>query len=256
MKNMLIAGNWKMNKNVAESENLVSEIVSGIKELELGEVKILVCPSSVNIYPVAKNAEGSPVMWGAQNCHFEATGAFTGETSLEMLKSLKCSYVILGHSERRAIFGETDELIAKKVNAVLNTEITPILCIGETLEERNAGKTFDVLFSQLDAVYNDLNLESALRIVLAYEPVWAIGTGVSATNDQVNEAHDKLREYYINKYGEKAEQIYILYGGSLNDKNCDEILSNNNVNGGLIGGAALKSESFIKIITAGIESAK
>lgn len=247
-KNMLIAGNWKMNTNSFEATKLIEYVAGGVAAMGNLAAKVLVCPPFTSIESVAKVCAGTGISHGAQNCHFEAQGAFTGEISIPMLKHLNCCYIIIGHSERRAYFGETDEFINKKLKAILSEEITPVLCIGETLDERNSGKTFDVLEKQLKGCLAGISSEEICKVVVAYEPVWAIGTGVSATNEQVAEAHDKLRAMLMGVYGEVAENIYLLYGGSLNEKNAAEILSNRNVNGGLIGGASLKGDAFLSII--------
>lgn len=245
---MLIAGNWKMNTNVFESEKLVEYILGYLENSGGSKCEVLVCPPFISIYPISTLLEGTSLKLGAQNCHFEDKGAFTGEISLPMLKHCDVSHVIIGHSERRAYFLESDELINKKLLAILKSELTPILCIGETIEERNAGKTFDILTGQLDKCLENISAEKISDIVIAYEPVWAIGTGVSATIEQVNEAHDWLRNYLTGKFSTAGNDCALLYGGSMNEKNADEILSSPNVNGGLIGGAALKGESFVSII--------
>ena len=203
----------------------------------------------------SRNDSSLNIKIGAQNCYFEKKGAFTGEISVEMLKEVGCSYVIVGHSERRAIFDETNELINKKLLAILSEDLIPILCIGETIEDRKSGNTFTVLEQQLngcllgidnsdiDGVNSNID-----KIVIAYEPVWAIGTGVSATAAEVAEAHKWLREFLVGKFGEKANDVYLLYGGSLSDANAEEVLSIKDVDGGLIGGASLVAERFLSII--------
>lgn len=248
MKNMLIAGNWKMNTNVFESEKLV-EYILGFLSTQTGiKSKVLVCPPFTSLYPIGKLLDNTKLLLGAQNCHYEEKGAFTGEISIPMLEYCGVSYVIIGHSERRSYFKETDEFINKKLLALLNRELTPILCIGETLDERNRGETFQVLTRQLELGLAGVSSDIIDKIVIAYEPVWAIGTGVSATRQQVVEAHDFLRNYLVEKFGTNANNVYLLYGGSLSEKNADEILSIENVNGGLIGGASLKGESFTEVI--------
>lgn len=248
MKNMLIAGNWKMNTNVFESQKLVEYILGFVKTNATLKSKVLVCPPFTSVYAIGKMIENTTLLLGAQNCYYEEKGAFTGEISIPMLEYCGVSHIIIGHSERRSYFKEEDEIINKKLLAVLEHNLTPILCIGETLDERNQGKTFDILINQLDKDLAGLTGDTIERVVIAYEPVWAIGTGISATREQVEEAHNFLRHLIVNKFGEKANRVYLLYGGSLSEKNADEILSIENVNGGLIGGASLKGDSFCSII--------
>lgn len=248
MKNMLLAGNWKMNTLAPESAALVMDILERISKLSITKSKILVCPPFTSLEAVYDVIKDSQIFLGAQNCHFEPKGAFTGEISISMLKQAGCSHVIVGHSERRTYFAETDEMINKKLKALTNHAMVPVFCIGETLAERQRSETFSVLRRQLDIGL--LELESS-GFVVAYEPVWAIGTGISATDDQVNEAHTWIRNYLIEKYGDNGADIHILYGGSLNDKNAESILGIADVNGGLIGGASLNAESFVKIIETG-----
>ena len=195
-----------------------------------------------------RNDSSLNIKIGAQNCYFEKKGAWTGEISVEMLKEVGCSYIIVGHSERRAIFGETNELINKKLLAILSEDLIPILCIGETIEDRKSGNTFTVLEQQLNSCLQGIDKSALDKIVIAYEPVWAIGTGVSATVAEVSEAHKWLREFLVGKFGEKANDVYLLYGGSLSDANAEEVLSIKDVDGGLIGGASLVAERFLSII--------
>ncbi len=248
MKKMLIAGNWKMNTNVFEAEKLAQYILGFLKSSDEVSSKVLICPPFTNLYPISKLVDGTSLLLGSQNCHFEQKGAFTGEISIEMLDYCGVSHIIIGHSERRAYFDESDELINKKLLAILDFGKTPILCIGETLDERNSGNTFNVLSKQLNADLEGVSAEAIENIVIAYEPVWAIGTGVSATTEQVVEAHNWIRQFLVEKFGEAAKGVALLYGGSLNEKNANELLAIENVNGGLIGGASLKGESFAEII--------
>jgi triosephosphate isomerase len=250
MKKIMIAGNWKMNKNLPEALGLVNSINTKLKVLNLpSSISVLVCPPFVDIAKVSDALSDSKIMVGAQNCYYEASGAFTGEVSLDMLKSVGCKYVIIGHSERRNIFGESNELINKKMHAVLSADVTPILCIGETLAERKAGNTFAILKEQLDKCFADVPIEHYINVVVAYEPIWAIGTGVSATPKEIAETHNWLRHYFVEKCGDFiAKDITLLYGGSLNDANAEETLSILNVDGGLIGGASLVAEKFLSII--------
>jgi triosephosphate isomerase len=249
MKKYLIAGNWKMNLLQAETANLISQIKEGIQNKKIDDVDILICPPFTNLSIANKAIENSPIILGAQNMHFMPKGAFTGEISPEMLLDSGCRYVILGHSERRQYFKEDNELLIKKLQAAFDNNLIPILCIGETLEERQNNKTFEVLYNQITIIHN-FSREQLTKLVIAYEPVWAIGTGLTASTEQIKEVHQWIADHI---YAHFALQIPILYGGSMNDKNAKEILSTENVNGGLIGGASLKSEQFLKIIDAAIE---
>lgn len=259
MKNFLIAGNWKMNTTFSEATELSTKLLNFLVGEEKNNEKILpeilLCPPFVSIQKIKELTAKSQIKVGSQNCHFEKKGAFTGEISVEMLKSVGCEYIIVGHSERRTIFGETNEFINQKIKSVLAANLTPILCIGETIDERKAGKTFAVLENQLNLCLQDIDKSmiydeksKAAKIVIAYEPIWAIGTGISATSEEVAEAHSWLRNFLVTKFGNEAENIFLLYGGSLTDANAKEILSIENVNGGLIGGASLVAEKFISII--------
>ena len=250
MKKLLIAGNWKMNMTASESMLLFKSINDSLpKNLCEGNVEVLVCPPFTSLYPLGKQIETSDIKLGAQNCHYENAGAFTGEISVPMLKGLACSFVITGHSERRQKFFETDTLINKKLKSLLAANVTPILCIGETLEERNSGLTEKILAEQLNTDFTGIVLNPDSRIVIAYEPIWAIGTGVSATVAQIDETHNFIRKHLSGIYGNiPASQLPILYGGSVNDTNAGEILGIKEVSGALIGGASLKAEKFISII--------
>jgi triosephosphate isomerase (TIM) len=252
MRNYLIAGNWKMNNGQSSTGQLINEIKSGIGISHPGSVEILVCPPAISIETALRASSGSVMKVGAQNCHFEPKGAFTGELSVGMIAESGCTHVIIGHSERRTYFLEDDKIIAKKVSSAFAGGLIPILCIGETLSERQAGKTFDILSNQLDEDLSAIPSEEISKLVIAYEPVWAIGTGISATNEQVAEAHAWIRDYLVEHFNAAGEDILILYGGSLNDKNAPEILGIKNVDGGLIGGASLKSEIFLSIINTAI----
>jgi len=246
MKKFLIAGNWKMNTTPKEAKELCLFIKNSITKIK-NTVDILVCPPYTNISAVVEVLEGSTIKYGAQNCYFVEKGAFTGEISLQMLKALNCSYVIIGHSERRKIFKESNELINKKIIASLPTGITPIFCIGETLEERQSGNTFNDLKEQISIGLKDISKEQMKNIVIAYEPVWAIGTGIAATTEQIQETHHQIKEYLNELYNDIIQNL-ILYGGSVDDKNAKSILELDDVNGGLIGGASLKGEIFLEII--------
>lgn len=250
MNNFIIAGNWKMNTNIETTISIIKDVASQVDKLNEVKSTIVICPPFTNIYVAAQEAKKSKhnLHVGAQNCHFEENGAFTGEISLDMLKSLNCDYVIVGHSERRAYFNETNADINKKLKAVLKNNLKVILCIGETLEDRQSHKTFDVLETQLNGCFQDIVENDMKNIIIAYEPVWAIGTGVSAKTEEIEEAHNWLRNYCEKKYANAGKTVALLYGGSLNDKNAPEILNVSNVNGGLIGGASLVPEKFVSII--------
>ena len=247
MRTFLIAGNWKMNTNINDTEVLINSIQAGL-DFELKNCEVLVCPPFTNLLTAVESAKGTNICVGAQNCFFETKGAFTGEVSVEMIKSAGCKYVIIGHSERRTYFGETDELINKKAFSILQNGLKPIICIGETLTERQNGETFTVLSKQIKGAFKDFTNEMFLETVIAYEPVWAIGTGVSATSDQAQDTHKFIRGFILSNYGEQASEMKILYGGSMNDQNADELLALPDVDGGLIGGAALKANAFVSII--------
>lgn len=251
MKQMLIAGNWKMNTTSFEAEKLCGLIAVGIMKMPRIDIKILICPPAVNISYVGKIIKGSRISLGAQNCHFESKGAYTGEISVEMLSHIGCDYIITGHSERRAYFGETDDIINKKAHAILSGGLIPIICIGETIEQRKAMQTFEVLEKQLSQCLDGFTESFIEKTVVAYEPVWAIGTGLAATIEQVDEAHNWIRGYLENSKGPNAKDTILLYGGSMNAGNAGELLGLENVNGGLIGGASLKADSFLAIIYEG-----
>ncbi len=245
MRRLLIAGNWKMNKTVPEALSLVREL----KELvsDVNDRDILVCPPFTALYPVGKELKGSNILLGAQNMFYEEKGAFTGEVSPVMLRDVEASYVILGHSERRHIFGETDDLINKKVISAVKHSLTPILCVGELLEERERGETEAVVERQVREGLKGLSRES--EFVIAYEPVWAIGTGKTATPEQAQEVHKFIRELLSEIFdSEKAERVRILYGGSVKPENAKSLLEMSDIDGALVGGASLKAESFSKIV--------
>ena len=248
MRRRLIAGNWKMNLNKADSAALVQAIVTGLVD---AGVDVAVCPPATYLDAVCQAAAGSPVAVGAQNMYHEASGAFTGELSPEMLTDVGCGLVILGHSERRHIFKESNEDICKKVHAALAAGLTPIVCVGELLEEREAGKTAEVVADQVNGSLDGVTAAQAAQIVIAYEPVWAIGTGKVATPEQAEEVHADLRKLLENRYNaETANTIRIQYGGSVKPENAAELLGQPNIDGALVGGASLKADSFLGIINA------
>ncbi|MEQ3498386.1 triose-phosphate isomerase [Tenacibaculum sp. SSH1-16] len=249
MRQKIVAGNWKMNKNLDEAKELIEGIKEEVKTgLEEG-TRVIVAPSFVNLESAVKNTEESLVEVAAQNMHQSKSGAFTGEVSADMLTNLGVSIVILGHSERREYFGETDELLAQKVDAALVNGLEVIFCFGELLEDRKSGNHFGVVESQVKKALFHLKEEAFKNIILAYEPVWAIGTGETASSEQAQEMHAFVREIFAKEYGKEiADTISILYGGSVKPANAKEIFSKPDVDGGLIGGAALKVEDFAAII--------
>ncbi|MBI4372442.1 MAG: triose-phosphate isomerase [Candidatus Omnitrophica bacterium] len=244
----LIAGNWKMFKTIPEGINLVNTIKAGTYKIT--DCDIVVCPPFTALAAISKEIEDTKIELGAQNMHFETDGAFTGEISPLMLKDVGCRYVILGHSERRQHFKETDDTINKKVIAALKYSLVPILCVGETLEEREARKAFEVVKKQFDESLKNLKAEEIERIVIAYEPVWAIGTGRTATPEQAEQMHSYIRRLLNEQYGEAlGDRIKILYGGSVKPDNITQLMAKPNVDGALVGGASLKAEAFIQIVT-------
>ena len=246
MRSKIVAGNWKMNKNLEETQALLTELLGKLPETS---AEVMVAPTFVNLSEAVKTLEGSKVEVVAQNMHFEKSGAFTGEIAPGMLKNIGVTTVILGHSERRAYFGENDELLKKKVDTALAEGMRTIFCFGEELSDRNGGKHFEVVESQLKNALFHLPESSWKHIVLAYEPVWAIGTGETATPEQAQEMHAFIRETLGSGYGQEvAQSVTILYGGSVKPGNAAEIFSKPDVDGGLIGGAALKADDFIGII--------
>ncbi|PQO29608.1 triose-phosphate isomerase [Bremerella cremea] len=246
MRRPFIAGNWKMNTTKADGVALVKGVAEGNTAGDA--VEVAVCAPSVYLDAVATAAAGK-VGVGAQNCYHEASGAFTGEISAAMAKDIGCKYVILGHSERRHIFGESSSDVCKKVHAVLAAGLTPIVCVGELLEEREAGKTADVVAEQMYGSLAGVSAEQMNSVVIAYEPVWAIGTGKVATPEQAEEVHAGIRALMTAKYGEAvSESVRIQYGGSVKPDNAAELLSQPNIDGALVGGASLKADSFLGII--------
>jgi len=243
----LIAGNWKMHYTAAEAVALVEELKQGITRFHDREV--VVAPTFTALAAVARALSGSPIRLAAQNCHWEKQGAYTGEISAPMLRDVGCHYVIIGHSERRQYFRETDQEINRKAAALLAHGLAPILCIGEALEQRQGGKTLDVLREQLSGGLSGLDAPPADRIVIAYEPVWAIGTGLTATTEQAQEAHAFIRERLVERFNKGvANQIRILYGGSVKPDNVDALMAMPDIDGVLVGGASLKGPSFVRIV--------
>jgi triosephosphate isomerase len=250
-----IAGNWKMHKIISEAVKMVKALKEASPQLT--EAELVVIPPYTMLSEVKKVIEGSSLQLGAQNLFWEEKGAFTGEISPPMLKDAGCQYATIGHSERRRYFGETNETVNKKVKAALAHELTPIMCIGESLEEREKGKTMDKVETQINSGLEGLGKEEMRRIVIAYEPIWAIGTGVTATPSQAEEVHSFIREKLAEKYGnEIASYAIILYGGSVKPDNTYSLLKENNINGALVGGASLEADSFIQIAKEAIKAYK
>lgn len=248
MGKYIIAGNWKMNKLPSETYDYVKEVVEATKG---ATCEVVCCTPYVCLAPAVEAAKGSHVKIGAENLHFEDKGAFTGEVSADMLADLGVQYVIIGHSERREYNNETDETVNLKVKKALSKGLVPILCCGESLEQREAGITMDWIAIQIKKAFADVSAEDAAKVVVAYEPIWAIGTGKTATDDQAEEVCGGIRKLLADLYDEKtAEAITIQYGGSMNAGNCEGLLAKANIDGGLIGGASLKSADFATITKA------
>ena len=245
----LIAGNWKMNKTPADGVALVKEIVTAIGKQ--ADVDVVVCPPFTALESVGKTLEGSNVKLGAQNMHFEASGAFTGQISAPMLRAIFTTHVILGHSECRTLFGETDELVNKKVLSALKNQLRPIFCVGETLAERESGATLKVVQTQMEKGLEGVSKDMAASLIVAYEPVWAIGTGKVATTEQAQEVHAFIRGLLTKLFTESvASKVRILYGGSMKPANAPELLAQKDIDGGLIGGASLEARSFTELVNA------
>lgn len=251
MRNNIVAGNWKMNNNLNESKKLFKALKQNLKNQSFDKTRIIVAPTYVSLSALAKRAKKSMLEIAAQNMHHEEKGAYTGEVSAKMLKSVGIQTVILGHSERRQYFKETEALLAKKVNTALANDLEIIFCFGEQLNDRKSEQHFKIVESQIKEALFHLDVMAWQNIILAYEPVWAIGTGETASPEQAQEMHAFIRKLVANKYGEKtAKNVSILYGGSVKPDNAATIFSKPDVDGGLIGGAALKADDFIQIINA------
>lgn len=248
MRKKVIAGNWKMNNDLTESQNLINKLINGLQNEKLN-CDVIICPPFISLREAYLLSIDTKIKLGAQNMYFEESGAFTGEISARMLKSVGCEYVILGHSERRTIFGETDSLINKKIKRTISAGLKPIFCIGESLEEREKNITKQVVQAQLTGGLNELSIADMEKIIIAYEPVWAIGTGKTATPEQAQEVHAFIRDVLKDEFSDKiARNIVIQYGGSVKPENAKELLSQNDIDGALVGGACLNAESFIQII--------
>ena len=250
MRKNIVAGNWKMNMDYEQGISLFSEIVNMVKDEVIGNQEVVVCSPFIHLAAISKlSAHTNNVSIGAQTINQHESGAYTGEISASQVKSTGAEYVILGHSERRAYFGETDELLAEKVDAALKHGLKPIFCIGETQSEREAGSYFEVIKNQLSKALFHLDAAAFGNIVLAYEPVWAIGTGLTASPEQAQEVHAFIRQTLADQYGQEvADNTSILYGGSANPSNAQSLFSQPDIDGGLIGGASLKSRDFLQII--------
>lgn len=250
MRKKIVAGNWKMYRTPAQAVSLVTEILATAPPRN--DRDVVVCPPFTALSRVSQLLKGSPVKLGAQNVHWEREGAFTGEISAPMLKEVGCEYVIVGHSERRQYFAEGDAILVKKLRAVFDSQMTPILCVGESLEERERGDTEAVLEFQMRGALGEFVATQVTGLVVAYEPVWAIGTGKTATPEMVVQAHAFLRRLLGKMFGPAfAEQTRIQYGGSVKPENAAELLGQIEIDGALVGGASLKSDSFLRIVAAG-----
>lgn len=245
MRQPLVAGNWKMNGSRESIKQLLDGVKAGLAEVNNAEMAV--CAPSVYIADVQSQLEGSGVAWGGQDVSVQDSGAYTGETAGSMLADFACKYVIIGHSERRTYHGETDQVVAEKFTAARKAGLIPLFCLGETLEERESGTMEEVVARQLDAVINHCGVDMLGEGVIAYEPVWAIGTGVTATPEQAQEVHAFIRDRINGHNAMVAEKIQILYGGSMNPGNAAELLANADIDGGLIGGASLKAADFLAI---------
>lgn len=249
MRKPFIAGNWKMNLTLDMASELTEKILG--EKIDCNKADVALIPSYTNLYPVHKilKSSGSGISLGSQNVHFEKNGAYTGEISVEMLKSVGCSFALLGHSERRHILGETDELINKKLHSCIEQGLDAIVCVGETLDEREAYIHKEQTVSQVGKALKGIDEKSLNNITIAYEPVWAIGTGKTASKEDAEEIHSAIRDFVKSKYGDKsASELRIIYGGSVKPENIKELINMKNIDGALVGGASLKFEAFSKII--------
>ncbi|MDD6166254.1 MAG: triose-phosphate isomerase [Bacteroidales bacterium] len=248
MRRNIVAGNWKSNELFSQADELINDIAEGLREFDNTDVDVIVCPPFPYLELVGDASEDVEFFVGAQNVSKFDNGAFTGEVSAKMLQSMNIDYCIVGHSERRKYFNETNQDVAEKVNKLLEADINPIVCVGESLEQREAGTHFELIRSQVSEGLFHLDCEQIKRTVIAYEPVWAIGTGKTATKEQAQEVHAFIRSMLAEKYSDDvAQEVSILYGGSCNAKNARELFAQTDVDGGLIGGASLKAADFIEI---------
>ena len=245
-RRIFIAGNWKMNKTAAETAETLESLKA--KVAGVSDVDMLICPTFTSLRAAADALAGTPIAVGAQNVHWAESGAFTGEISAAMLREIPVPYVIIGHSERRQYFAETDETVNKRVQAALNAELKPVVCVGETLEQRESGDTETVVTTQVEAGLAGLTESRMENVTVAYEPVWAIGTGRTATPEQAQEVHALIRSLLAKRFGDMAEKIRILYGGSVKPANARELMGQPDIDGGLVGGASLKPDDFAEIV--------
>lgn len=250
MRKKVIAGNWKMNKLAADAKQFVAETAKSLPESD--RVEAIVCAPFLYLPELVKQTEGTDLKIGAQNMHYEDNGAFTGEVSPSMLKDAGVTHVVIGHSERREYFAETDETVNKKTHAAFAHALTPIVCVGETLEQREANETNSHVEKQVKAAIAGLSEEQVAETIIAYEPIWAIGTGKTATSEQANEVCAHIRHVVAENVSEKAaEQLVIQYGGSVKPANVDELLAQSDIDGALVGGASLEADSFLQLVEAG-----
>ena len=245
MRKPIIAGNWKMHKTIAEALEFVNEVKDRVNN---DKVEAVICAPFTLLKDLKQATKGTNIKIGAQNMHFEEKGAFTGEISPLMLKELDMDYVVIGHSERRQYFNETDETVNKKVLKALEVGIDPILCVGETLEEREAGNTKDVCKVQVEKALENVSKEDLAKVVIDYEPVWAIGTGKTATSEDANDVIAYIREVVANLYGELANEVRIQYGGSVKPSNVAEIMNQSDIDGALVGGASLEANDYVELV--------
>ena len=246
MRRKVIAGNWKMNMLPNEAIEYIQAFEPMVKD---ANAEVILCVPYIDLFYCLMNAQGTNIKIGAQNMHFAETGAYTGEISPKMLKSIGVEYVIIGHSERRAYYGETDESVNKKIKAAFENELKPIVCVGETLEEREAGKTEEIITTQTRLALEGLDKEQVKATIIAYEPIWAIGTGKTATSDDANNSIKSIRAEIAKIYGEDvASEVIIQYGGSVKSSNAKELFETSDIDGGLVGGASLKPDEFSKIV--------
>ena len=246
MRRKVIAGNWKMNMLPNDTISMITELAPKVKDTKN---EVILCVPYTDLFYALLTAQGTNIKIGAQNMHFEEKGAYTGEISGSMLKSIGVEYVIIGHSERRQYFAETDETVNKKIKAALANELKPIVCVGETLEQRESGKAEEVFTTQTRKAFEGLSAEDAKKVIIAYEPIWAIGTGKTATSEDANNSVKAIRNEIRSLYGDEvADEIIIQYGGSVKSTNAKELFTTSDIDGGLVGGASLKADEFAKIV--------
>ena len=246
MRKKVIAGNWKMNMLPNEAIKFIEDLTPLVKDTEN---EVILCVPYTDLFYALLTAQGTNIKIGAQNLHFEESGAYTGEVSAKMLKSINVEYVIIGHSERRQYFNETDETVNKKIKSAFANELKPIVCVGETLEERETGKTAEIITKQTELALEGLTNEQVANTIIAYEPIWAIGTGKTATSEDANNSVKEIRKKIEEIYGqETASRVIIQYGGSVKSSNAKELFEMSDIDGGLVGGASLKAEEFSKIV--------